>query len=187
MPIDAKSHHLTCTIYWPSVVTRTPPHFYIMSVKSAVNLLLFSVTFGGGSLYSYIISPIAFKHLKREEFSNLQNKVFPLYFLGQATAPILIGLTAPMRCADPVLAVSAVAGALNYFWALPVCKRIKEDRNKLVAEKKHETIVDGNVQPSEEYTALSKQFGKYHGISSLLNMVSLVTLGFYGFALSKRF
>lgn len=140
-------------------------------------------------MHSYIVSPIAFKHLQREEFSNLQNKVFPLYFLGQTAAPILIGLTSPLcpKTVGPVLLASAVAGALNYFWVLPVCKKIKEDRNKLVADKKHEQIVDGETVNSEEFTNLSKQFGMYHGISSLLNLVSLVTLGAYGFLLSKRF
>lgn len=160
-----------------------------MSVKSAVNLLLYSLAFGGGIMHSYIVSPIAFKHLKREEFGNLQNKVFPLYFIGQTAAPILIGLTAPMcpKTVGPVLLLSAVAGALNYFWILPVCKRIKEDRSKLVAEKLHEQVVDGETVNTEEFTKLNKQFGMYHGISSLLNLVSLTTLGVYGFLLSKRF
>lgn len=160
-----------------------------MSIKNAVHLLLYSVAFGGGLMHSYVVSPIAFKHLKREEFSNLQNKVFPLYFAGQAVVPVLIGLTSPVapHCAVPLLAASAVAGALNYLWVLPVCKQIKEERNKLVADKKHEAIVEGAVQPSAEYTALSKQFGMYHGISSVLNLVSLVTLGAYGYVLGKKF
>lgn len=160
-----------------------------MSVKSAVHLLLYSVAFGGGIMHSYIVSPIAFKYLKREEFSNLQNKVFPLYFIGQAALPLLLGLTSPLapKCAGPILAVSAVAGALNYFWLLPVCKNIKEERNKLVAEKKHEQIVDGEVVPSAELARLNKEFGKYHGFSSIFNLVSLATLGVYGFYLSKRF
>lgn len=159
-----------------------------MSVKGAVNLLLYSVAFGGGIMHSYIVSPIAFKHLKREEFSNLQNKVFPLYFIGQTALPVLIGLTSPLCPVHvaPVLAVSAIAGALNYFWVLPVCKNIKEERAKLVADKKHEQVVDGETVPTEEFTNLNKSFGKYHGISSVLNLVSLVTLGAYGFFLSKK-
>lgn len=140
-------------------------------------------------MHSFIVSPIAFKHLKLEEFSNLQNKVFPLYFIGQTAAPILIGLTAPMcpKTVGPVLLLSAVAGALNYFWALPVCKQLKEDKNKLVAEKRHEQIIEGQTVKTDEFTKLSKKFGTYHGISSLLNLVSLATLGVYGFLLSKRF
>lgn len=160
-----------------------------MPVKAAVNLLLYSVAFGGGIMHSFIVSPIAFKVLQREEFSVLQNKVFPYYFMGQVAAPLLLGLTSPVTCnvALSLLGVSSLAGAANLFWCLPKCKNIKEERNKLVADKKHEQIVDGVPKPTDEYTALSKQFGKYHGFSSLFNLVSLVTLGAYGVILSTRF
>lgn len=158
------------------------------SVKSATNLILFSVAFGGGVMHSFIVSPIAFKYLPREEFGNLQHQVLPLYLLGQTAAPVLLGLTTPLgsRFAGPVLAASALAGALNYFWVLPVCNQIKEEKKKLEAEKKHEKTVDGKTEPSDEFVALGKQFGKYHGISSMLNLVSLLTLGAYGIALGKR-
>ncbi|KAM9928772.1 hypothetical protein OXX59_001628 [Metschnikowia pulcherrima] len=158
------------------------------SVKSAVNVLLFSMAFGGGVMHSFIVSPIAFKHLPREEFGNLQHQVLPLYLLGQTAAPVLLGLTTPLssRFSTPVLAASAVAGAINYFWVLPRCNQIKDEKKKSIAEKKHEQIVDGKVEDSEEFRALSKQFGKFHGISSLLNLVSIATLGAYGFALGRR-
>lgn len=138
-------------------------------------------------MHSYIVSPIAFKYLPREEFGNLQNKVFPVYFIGQTAAPLLLGATSPVLCnlALSLLGVSLVAGALNYFWCLPVCKSIKDERSKLVADKKHEHIVDGETKPTDEYTALNKQFGKYHGFSSLFNLVSLVTLGVYGVLLAR--
>lgn len=160
-----------------------------MSVKAAVNLLLYSVAFGGGIMHSYIVSPIAFKYLPREEFSNLQNKVFPLYFIGQSAVPLLLGLTSPLapKCVLPILALSAFAGLLNYFWFLPVCVQVKLERNKLVADKKHEQIVDGETVASEEFAKLNKKFGMYHGFSSLANLVSLATLGVYGVLLSKRF
>lgn len=161
----------------------------IQSVKSAVNLMLYSIAFGGGVMHSFVVSPIAFKHISREEFSNLQNKVFPIYFIGQATVPVLLGLTSPIsaKCGAPLLALSAIAGALNYFWILPICKEVKEQRNKLVADKLHEEIIDGVTKNSAEFTALSKKFGMYHGISSLFNIVSLATLGVYGVMLAKRF
>lgn len=158
-----------------------------MAIKSAVNLLLYSVAFGGGVMHSYIVSPIAFKYLAREEFSNLQNKVFPIYFIGQTAAPLLLGATSPVltNVALSLLGVSLVAGALNYFWCLPTCKRIKDERNKLIADKKHEHVVDGETKPTDEVLALNKQFGMYHGFSSLFNLVSLLTLGAYGVLLAR--
>lgn len=156
------------------------------SVKNAVNFLLYSVALGGGVVHSYVVTPILFKHLPLEHFSNLQNKVFPTYFLGQVLLPATMALTTPLplRVAGPVLAASGLSGALNLYWVLPVCKKVKEQK-KLEAEKKHEEILDGHKVSTPEYRALSKKFGMYHGILSLLNLVSLLTLLVYGWQLAK--
>lgn len=139
-------------------------------------------------MHLFIVSPIAFKVLPREEFSNLQNHIFPHYFRAQVVAPILLGLTSPVTCnvALSLLGVSSVAGAVNSLWCLPKCREIKEQRNKLVADKKHEQIVDGETKPTEEFTRLNKQFGKFHGFSSLFNLASLLTLAAYGVIVSTR-
>lgn len=91
----------------------------------------------------------------------------------------------PLRVAGPVLAASGIAGALNLMWVLPVCKDAKDKKKKLEAEKLHEQIVDGKPVPTDEYRALSKRFGMYHGISSLLNLVSLLSLVVYGVYLGR--
>lgn len=155
-----------------------------------VHVLLFSFTWGGASFYSFVASPIAFKHLPREEFGRLQNQIFPFFFLGQTVTPLLLGLTSPFvlsKAAIAALSVSALGGAANYFWLLPVCQKLKEQRLKLVADKAHETLVDGKAVPTAEYERLTKQFGKYHGISLLANTVSIVLLGIYGILLAKTF
>jgi hypothetical protein len=156
--------------------TRVPYHF-----------LFYSVVFGGSTFYSFIVSPIVFKKLPREEFSNLQSQVFPTYFIGQTVSPLILALTTPLRgcpVTATLLALSSISGALNYFWLLPACKTIKEERMKLVADKLDK---DESGEFTEEYKKVSKQFGKYHGISSLFNLVSVVTLGVYGVLLTSRF
>lgn len=159
-----------------------------MAVKSSINVLLLSMALGGEVMYSYVVAPICFKHMPREEFGSLQSKIFPIYFLGQAAMPVLIGITSPLSLGftTSLLGMSAAAGALNSFWVLPAAHDIRDQRKKLVAEKAHEQVVDGQVQASEEMKKLNKQFGTYHGISSALNLVSVVTLGIYGFALGGR-
>ncbi|EMG46076.1 hypothetical protein SBY92_001204 [Candida maltosa Xu316] len=154
--------------------TRVPYHF-----------LFYSLAFGGSAFYSFIVSPLVFKKLPREEFSNLQNKVFPTYFQGQIIAPVILALTQPLAFCPftlGVLGISSIGGALNYFWLLPVCQKIKEQRNQLVADK---ADVGADGEPTEEFKTLSKQFGKYHGISTLVNMVSILSLAVYGVGLAK--
>lgn len=138
-------------------------------------------------MHSYVVSPIAFKHLPMEHFSNLQNKVFPNYFLGQAVIPVVLGLTTPLplKVAGPILAASGIAGALNLLWVLPICQEAKEEKRKLEAEKRREKVVDGKTVPSDEYSNWSRRFGMFHGISSVLNLVSLLSLAIYGVFLGR--
>lgn len=142
-------------------------------MKAALNLLVFSVAFGGGVVHLYVVLPLAFKHLPRAEFGRLQNKVFPTYFLGQTALPLVLALTAPVawRAAAPFLAVSALAGALNYFWFLPVCQQIKRQRD---------------AAQGAELERLTKRFGMYHGFSSLANLVLLAGLAGYGYIVAGR-
>jgi hypothetical protein len=147
--------------------TTTPYHF-----------LLYSLTFGGSAFYSFVVSPIVFKKLPRKEFSNLQTQVFPTYFIGQTLSPLVLALTSPFKCPIHLglLVASSVCGAVNYLYLLPKCSSIKVERQKLEAEKKED---------SDEYRQLTKQFGKWHGISSLVNVISIGTLAVYGVFLSK--
>lgn len=142
------------------------------------HFLLYSLAFGGSTFYSFIVSPLVFKKLPRAEFSNLQAQVFPSYFIGQAISPLILALSSPFRCPLHLglLIASSICGALNYFVLLPKCSQIKIEKQKLIDQK---------LDDSSEFKVLSKQFGKYHGISSALNLISIVTLGIYGLLLNR--
>lgn len=160
-----------------------------LNTRAPYHLIFYSVVFGGSIFHSFVVSPIAFKALKKEEFSRLQSEVFPIYFLGQTFAPAVLALSTPLSLCPftiGLLSLSGLAGAFNYLYLTPVCHKIKDERKKLEAEKRHETVVDGELKPTEEYAKLNKQFGRYHGISMLTNLVSILALGLYGVVLSKR-
>ncbi|KAG2735008.1 hypothetical protein G9P44_001222 [Scheffersomyces stipitis] len=157
-----------------------------LNTKIPYHFLFWGVAFGGSSFYSFIVSPLVFKKLPREEFSNLQTQVFPTYFSGQIVAPIILGLTSPLKLCPfttGLLVASSVGGLLNFYWLMPVCRNLKEKKNKLIADKL-DTTESG--EPTEEYTATIKKFGAYHGLSSLANALSIVSLGFYGVLLAKK-
>lgn len=157
----------------------------LLGTKAPYHLLAYSIAFGGSAFYSYFASPIAFKVLKREEFGILQNSIFPAYFLGQTIAPIILALTTPGKLCPftgTLFALSALGGAINYFYLMPVCRKIKEERLALINNQLD--IVDG--EETAEYKRLTKQFGMHHGLSLLANLVSVATLGVYGLVLAKR-
>ena len=62
------------------------------------------------------------------------------------------------------LAISFFATLLNLLYLEPTSTRVMFDRYSLEDEGKKE---------SEQYTKLAKSFGKFHGMSSLANLVAL--------------
>lgn len=159
-------HHLTmlCKL---GLNTRAPYH-----------VLIYSLIFGASTFHSFVLSPVAFKTLKREDFGLLQSKIFPSYFVAQATVPLLLGATAPFKLCPfgiGLLTASAVAGALNYLVFLPLCERIKNERN---AAQKDDSSTEAVAQ-------LNRKFGQAHALLSIANLVSIVSLGVYGVYLTR--
>lgn len=154
--------------------SRVPYHF-----------LATAVAIGGPAFYSFVASPIMFKKLPREEFGKVQSEIFPTYFLAQTFAPVVLRALSPFRMcpiSSALLIVSSLGGALNYLWLLPKCHAIKEQRKALQDAKKD---VQANGEPTERYAALTKQFGMFHGISTLINMALILAVGLYGVFVSR--
>ncbi|KAJ5165724.1 uncharacterized protein N7500_007554 [Penicillium coprophilum] len=143
---------------------------------------------------------VAFRALPRPQFSNLQTAIFPIYFSLQTALPVVValtashggqvlglsGLTAPKNRFDTLLpmATVAVTGLVNMFVLLPMTRNV-------MRERKHQETRDGKksydpAPHSKEMLALNKKFGRVHGISSLVNLASLIATVWYGVVLSKR-
>lgn len=154
--------------------SRVPYHF-----------LATSIAIGGPAFYSFVASPIMFKKLPREDFGKVQSEIFPTYFLAQTFAPVVLRALTPLRMcpiSTALLIISSLSGALNYLWLLPKCHAIKEQRKALQDSRKD---INANGEPSEKYAALTKQFGMYHGISTLINMVLILAVSVYGVFVSR--
>ncbi|KAM3161890.1 hypothetical protein ACU8KH_04006 [Lachancea thermotolerans] len=150
-------------------------------LKPTFNLLFYSFVFGGSTFYSYVASPLAFKHLERESFSKLQHVVFPYFFQMHSISPLILGLTAPMPLqAGPLISLitASLSGCLNLFWLLPWTRRVKEERQKVAKELSGEEL-------EAKDAPLRKEFGKSHGMSLLFNLTHVVGLAAYGFYLAK--
>ncbi|SCU97189.1 LAFA_0G10242g1_1 [Lachancea sp. 'fantastica'] len=150
-------------------------------LKPTFNLIVYSFAFGGTTFYSYVASPLAFKHLPRESFSELQNKVFPIFFQLQAFSPLLLGLTAPMPLQAGslvALASASLSGCLNLFWLLPWTRRVKEARHRLADTLQGEEL-EAQDQP------LRKEFGKSHGLSLFFHTTNVVAMLAYGVLLTR--
>ncbi|KAL1959865.1 hypothetical protein VTO42DRAFT_1010 [Malbranchea cinnamomea] len=170
--------------------------FHIISYGSLLGLQVYQ-TFVGGI--------IAFRTLPRPQFSTLQASIFPVYFGLQTVLPAVVALTYPgerrflapgpssisgllaeghrMTTLLPILTVF-ISGLTNMLFVRPATARLMQKR-------KHQESIDGkkSYDPpphSKEMMRLNKDFGRLHGISSLINLVALVATVFYGKVLGDR-
>ncbi|CAG8312079.1 unnamed protein product [Penicillium salamii] len=152
------------------------------------------------SYQSFVGGFVAFRALPRPQFASLQTAIFPIYFSLQTALPVVValtasrggqalglsGLVAPENRLNTLLpmATVAVTGLVNMFVLRPITVNV-------MRERKHQETRDGKrsydpAPHSKEMLALNKKFGRVHGISSLVNLLSLVATVWYGAVLGKR-
>ncbi|KAJ5212172.1 uncharacterized protein N7498_003818 [Penicillium cinerascens] len=164
------------------------------------HILAYGTLLGTQFYQSFVGGIVAFRALPRPQFASLQTAIFPIYFSLQTALPVAValtasrggqalglsGLVAPENRLNTLLPMATVAltGLINLFVLRPLT-------TKIMRERKHQETRDGKrsydpAPHSKEMVALNKRFGRVHGMSSLVNMVSLIATVWYGAVLSKR-
>lgn len=148
-------------------------------------LHLFTFVFWYGTLlyFTFIQAPVLFKTLPREVFGLVQSKLFPpFYWISYLSGTLLIvtyHFLNPTKPNDPQDCVKITALYLMLLlslaqgmWIGPKTAQLRLDR--IAAEDSKDTA---------KVEILNREFGKAHGISSLLNLLvilsGLVYLIFY--------
>ncbi|EAW11518.1 DUF4149 domain-containing protein [Aspergillus clavatus NRRL 1] len=164
------------------------------------HILSYGTLLGVQVFQTFVSGIVAFRVLPRPQFSALQTATFPVYFSLQSALPVVVALTsstggqlngisgllAPENRFGTFLplATAAAAGLINQFILRPLTVNVMKER-------KHQETRDGKksydpAPHSKEMLALNKKFGRLHGLSSLVNMVTLAATVCYGIVLSKR-
>ncbi|KAJ7071495.1 hypothetical protein C8F01DRAFT_1110770 [Mycena amicta] len=156
-------------------------------------LLGYSFLFGMSVWITFFGGFIAYRTLARAQFSQLQHKTFPIYFLLSISIGSL--LLTSWVWANPVvqthyasplvnevaqaytLAFVILLQAANYFIIGPLTSKTMFQRLKL---EKDEGKSYNEVGVSEQMKSLNRQFGMLHGVSSLANLGAVIALGFHG-------
>ncbi|KAK7064541.1 DUF4149 domain-containing protein [Favolaschia claudopus] len=156
-------------------------------------LVAYGFLFGMSVWISFFGGVIAYKTLPRAQFSALQHKTFPIYFvLSLGLGSTLLGLwtlnhpAVQTHYADPLVADVAQAYVLvfvllmqgvNYFVVGPLTSKTMFERMKL---EKEEGKSYNEAGVSAQMKALNARFGMLHGLSSLANLGAVLTLGYHG-------
>ncbi|KAF1999735.1 hypothetical protein P154DRAFT_523057 [Amniculicola lignicola CBS 123094] len=164
------------------------------------HILSYGTLLGSTVFQSFIGGIVAFRVLPRPQFSTLQKHTFPVFFALQTITPLLMALTYPtgpfafVRTSSPLapstdrvatwlIGTMVVSGAVNWVWVGPQTTEVMKLR-------KHQETRDGKKSydagpHSEEMRGLNKRFGVLHGVSSLVNLVGLVAMIWYGGVLGE--
>ncbi|CCE64933.1 hypothetical protein TPHA_0J01110 [Tetrapisispora phaffii CBS 4417] len=149
--------------------------------KPTAHLLFYSFAFGGTLFYSKVASIVAYRTLEREQFSELQNHMFPQLFRLETLAPIILAFTAPYNVqpgAYHCLIAAFASGLINLVALLPWAKKVKLERKELAKKFEGEEL-------EKKDAPLKKSFGKVHLASVILNTVHIILMGTYGYCLTK--
>ncbi|KAK4157962.1 hypothetical protein C8A00DRAFT_39674 [Chaetomidium leptoderma] len=168
------------------------------------HILGYGTLLGTTVFHTFVGGIVSFQVLPRPQFAALMSKLFPIYFSLQAALPAVLALTYPAR-QNPFGARGGVAGVLDranrwtvlaplagaFVCALANLAVVGPATTRVMGERKQQERKDGkkayDAPPhSQEMVALNKRFSMLHGISSLLNLGSLVAAVVYGVTLSSR-
>mmetsp|Transcript_23450 Transcript_23450/g.36137 ORF Transcript_23450/g.36137 Transcript_23450/m.36137 type:complete len:273 (-) Transcript_23450:54-872(-) len=141
------------------------------NAAASLHLLSFGIWFGAMFYTTFILGITAFKTLPKRQFGKLQSKLFPKYFNLCAlalTVQLLTLKNMPALMTGKVyyaLGSSMAMTLLNLFYLEPVSSSVMYNRYKL------EDLPGG--KESTKYKELKAKFGKFHGMSSLTNLIAL--------------
>lgn len=146
----------------------------VLALLRSIHLFVFTFWYGT-LLYFLLQAVILFKSLPRDQFGLMQSKIFPTYYLiSYACGTILVvtyHLLHPLKNYVPqdcvkitVLCLMLLFSMVQGFWIGPKVAQLRVER---------EAAEQTKDQPQIE--ALTRQFGKVHGLSSLVNLLVIVS------------
>ncbi|PNY23282.1 Uncharacterized protein TCAP_06773 [Tolypocladium capitatum] len=167
------------------------------------HVISYGTLLGTSFFHSFVNGPVMYKTIDRSAFSAAQTGLFPIYFGLQTVLPVVLALTFPGNTPAGVssgvsglLEVSSrwdslvpittmfLTGLVNLLVLMPATINTMKERRGQVKRDGKEWYAEG--PHSEEMRALNKRFGMLHGISSLLNLATFVSVVTYGFTLGAR-
>ncbi|PQE12941.1 mitochondrial outer membrane protein [Rutstroemia sp. NJR-2017a WRK4] len=180
------------------------PDLSILKTPAPYHILTYGTLLGTQFFQSFINGIVSYKSLPRPQFSVLQQNLFPIYFSLQTALPAVLAITYPgsktlMGTASGLSGAFAetnrwsvlVPLATMFVTGLANLAVLGPATTKIMKERKHQETRDGKksydaAPHSKEMERLNKAFGQMHGISSLVNMFSLIATMWYGVTLADR-
>lgn len=153
-----------------------------MALLRFVHFFTFIFWYGTLLYFTFIQAPILFKTLPRQLFGEVQSHLFPAYYWISYVCGILLVVTFhllhPLKnyASQDCVKITALCLMLLFslgqgLWIGPKVASLRVER-----QAAEETLRPGSGQADQaKVDALSREFAKAHGISSLFNLVVILS------------
>lgn len=71
------------------------PSLSSIADPKSYHIIAYGTLLGSSAFQTFLAGPLAFKVLPRQQFSTLQQSIFPAYFSSQTVLPVVLALTWP--------------------------------------------------------------------------------------------
>lgn len=146
---------------------------------------------------TFVGGVVAYKALPRPMFSQLQQRIFPIYFTLQSVLPVLVLATHPSASISSLLSPASpsfnsttvplllvlASSLLNLAVVGPATTRTMRERKKQESKEGKRYFDEG--PKSDAMKKLNSKFGRIHGVSSLLGLVGFGAAAAYGVVLGS--
>lgn len=145
---------------------------------STIHVLAYSTCLGTNVFQTFLVGPIAYSTLPRQQFGNLQARLTPSFFGLQAiTATICVAASyySTSGTYNELIAMSGVAAInlLNLAILGPMTTKMMMERHKL-ERSSGQKYTDPEVSP--EMAKITRDFNIMHSISASINLLGLLGL-----------
>jgi hypothetical protein len=150
-----------------------------------VHLISYSVNLGMITYVTFIAGLTMFKNLPRQTFGRLQSKLFPQYFALSVTTLILQLATLAYGLPIGLQREQLTSLGIALLGSLANCVYVEPTATKMMLDR-YELENSSGPKDQELIKKMKKQFGAYHGASSLLNLIVLVAIVSHGWWLGSH-
>lgn len=168
-----RSFALLVALFMAGFSSKSPLKLLPAQSIGAIHMLSFGTWFGMVAYTTFVAGITMFKNLPKKVFGRLQSKLFPKYFAISSVALVLQLVTLKSLSAMKAsiahnsaksLGIALLMTMINQFYLEP-----KSTENML---ERYDLEEAGELE-SDRYKALKANFGKFHGMSSLTNLIAL--------------
>lgn len=168
-----RSFALLVALFVAGFSSKSPLKLLPSQTIGSVHMLSFGTWFGMVAYTTFVAGITMFRNLPKQVFGRLQSKLFPKYFAISSFALVLQLVTLKSLSAlNPVVAHNS-AKSLGIALLMTMVNQFYLEPTSTANMLERYDLEDAGEQESDRYKTLKASFGKFHGMSSLTNLIAL--------------